>query len=258
MRHSSVPAQNKHVCICHRVILYHTERSVPTQLKKRCPEVGCPFPTSSPFQWLEIPLRTKRPDMIPQHCRPGRERRTVLIWEGLLSGKVLKGLQPIVVNCMRLYSVPSTVGMCYSLWIGGRRVHRTYLMINAQVFVLVTHGWFTGRFPSLTSPRPRTLTCNDMWTSHVGVAWLLCVFTHCSLCLSLQALSAFTHLNVLLKGIYWHHLTLTYKLPLCIVSRSSYLTLGFSFTRVSRKKHSINNPHHHHHHHNMNLVISRN
>lgn len=91
----------------------HTERPVPTRLKKRCPEVGCPFPTSSPFQRLEIPLRTKRPDMIPQHCRRGREPGTVLIWQALLSGKILKGMQPIVVNCMGLHSVPSAAGMCY-------------------------------------------------------------------------------------------------------------------------------------------------
>lgn len=96
-----------------RVLQSHTECSVPTRLKKRCPEVGCPFPTSSPFQWLEIPLCTKRPDMIPQHCRRGREQGTVLIRRALLSGKILKGMQPIVVNCMGPHSIPSATGMCY-------------------------------------------------------------------------------------------------------------------------------------------------
>lgn len=96
----------------------HAEHSIPTRLKKRCPEVGCPFPTGSPFQWLEIPLCTKRPDMIPQHCRQGRELGTVLIRWALLSGKILKGMQPIVVNCMGPHSIPSAAGMCYLSWIG--------------------------------------------------------------------------------------------------------------------------------------------
>ena len=115
----TVCALPKTVCVrLSRVLQSHTERSVPTRLKKRCPEVGCPFPTSSPFQRLEIPLRTKRPDMIPQHCRRGREQGTVLIRRALLSGKILKGMQPIVVNCMGPHSIPSATGMCYWFWIG--------------------------------------------------------------------------------------------------------------------------------------------
>lgn len=114
----TVCALPKTVCVrLSRVLQSHTERSVPTRLKKRCPEVGCPFPTSSPFQRLEIPLRTKRPDMIPQHCRRGREQGTVLIRRALLSGKILKGMQPIVVNCMGPHSIPSATGMCYWFWI---------------------------------------------------------------------------------------------------------------------------------------------
>lgn len=81
----------KEVCVhlaCVSRSRARAQRSIPTRLKERCPEVGCPFPTGSPCQWLEIPLRrTKRPDMIPQHCRQGRERRgsidaaSTLVWE---------------------------------------------------------------------------------------------------------------------------------------------------------------------------------
>lgn len=123
-----------YVWVCHRVILSHMECSVPTRLKKRCSEVGCPFPTGSPFQLLEIPLRTKRPDMIPQHCRRGRELGTVLIRQALLSGKILKGMQPIVVNCMGPHSIPSAAGMCYLFWIGKRQVY--LVMISASVLFL--------------------------------------------------------------------------------------------------------------------------
>lgn len=117
--HTVTPAMTPFVCSqkvrVHfpRVIQSQTECSVPTRLKKRCPQVGCPFPTGSPFQWLEIPLRTKRPDMIPQHCRQGREPGTVLIRPALLSGKILKGMQPIVVDCMGPHSTPNAAGMCY-------------------------------------------------------------------------------------------------------------------------------------------------
>lgn len=80
------------VCVCVPqkvgVRLYaqsHAEHSVPTRLEERCPEVGGPLPTGSPFQRLETPLCTMRPDMIPQHCRRGREPGTVLIRQALLS-----------------------------------------------------------------------------------------------------------------------------------------------------------------------------
>lgn len=109
----TVCVSKKSMCAFFMFTQSHTERSIPTRLKKRCPEVGCPFPTSSPFQRLEIPLCTKRPDMIPQHCRQGRELGTVLIRQALLSGKILKGMQPIVVNCMGPHSIPSAAGMCY-------------------------------------------------------------------------------------------------------------------------------------------------
>lgn len=102
--------------MCYQVPHWTLHSHIPT--KKRCPEVGCPFPTGSPFQWLEIPLCTKRPDMIPQHCRQGREQGTVLIRWALLSGKILKGMQPIVVNCMGPHSIPNAAGMCYLDWIG--------------------------------------------------------------------------------------------------------------------------------------------
>lgn len=100
------------------VIQPYTECSILTWLKKRCPEVGCPFPTSSPFQQLEIPLCTKRADFIPQHWRQGRELGTILIRQAPLSGKILKGMQPIVVNCMGPHSIPSASGMWYLSWIG--------------------------------------------------------------------------------------------------------------------------------------------
>lgn len=118
-------------CACSGVI-----QSFPTRLKKRCPEVGCPFPTGSPFQWLEIPLCTKRPDMIPQHCRQGREPATVLIHQALSSGKILKGMQPIVVNCMGPHSIPSAPDMCYLFWIA-----ETSMLADDQClcFVLETH-----------------------------------------------------------------------------------------------------------------------
>lgn len=167
-----------HVWVCHRVILSHTESSVPTRLKKRCSEVGCPFPTGSPFQRLEIPLCTKRPDMIPQHCRRGRELGTVLIRRALLSGKILKGMQPIVVNCMGPHSIPSAAGMCYLFWI-----EETSILADDQClcFVLVSHfgfvdcalffNWGCINLPKLT------------WTSHVHIAHydfscrLLCIHT---------------------------------------------------------------------------------
>lgn len=110
----------------------------PHGLKKRCPEVGCPFPTGSPFQRLEIPLRTKRPDMIPQHCRRGRELGTVLIRQALLSGKILKGMQPIVVNCMALHSIPSAAGMCYLFWIG-----QTSILTGDQWLFFVLRSYFS-------------------------------------------------------------------------------------------------------------------
>lgn len=128
------------VCVClSHVIQSHTERTVPTRLKKHCPEVGCPFPTGSPFQRLEIPLCTKRPDMIPQHCRRGRELGTVLIRQELLSGKILKGMQPIVVNCMEPHSIPSAAGMCFLFWIGEMSI-----LTSAQClcFVLESHFGF--------------------------------------------------------------------------------------------------------------------
>lgn len=59
----------------------HMSLSVPCGMllshtvKEMLLEVGCPFPTGSAFQWLEIPQCTKRPDMIPQYCRQGREPR---------------------------------------------------------------------------------------------------------------------------------------------------------------------------------------
>lgn len=56
--------------------------------------------------------------MIPQHCRQGREQGTVLIRQALLSGKILKGMQAIVVNCMGPHSIPSAAGMCYWSWTG--------------------------------------------------------------------------------------------------------------------------------------------
>lgn len=49
--------------------------------------------------------------MIPQHCRQGREQGTVLIRQELLSGKILKGMQAIVGNCMGPHSIPSASGM---------------------------------------------------------------------------------------------------------------------------------------------------
>lgn len=104
-----------HLSPCHPVshgaLCSHT-------VKEMLPRGRLPIPNSSPFQRLEIPLRTKRPDMIAQHCRRGRELGTVLIRTALLSGKILKGMLPIVVNCMALHSVPSAAGMCYLVWIG--------------------------------------------------------------------------------------------------------------------------------------------
>lgn len=124
-----------------RAVQSHAYYSIPTRLKKRCLEVGCLFPTGSPFQWLEIPLLTKRPDMIPRHCRLGREFRTVLIRQALLSGKVLKGIQPIVVNCMGPHSIPSSDGMCYLFWIGDTSIlaaDQCYPFSSCELF------WFCG------------------------------------------------------------------------------------------------------------------
>lgn len=170
---------------CHRVCVRssrvtrsHTERNVPTRLKKRCPEVGCPFPTGSPFQRLEIPLRTKRPDMIPQHCRRGRELGTVLIRQALLCGKILKGMQPIVVNCMghafypkycwyvllvfelerQVYLLMLDLCSCDSFQFCGFRFSKFFLLEWAVLFFWSSHGT----------------------TSHVPWLVLLCTFTHIS------------------------------------------------------------------------------
>lgn len=151
----------------------HTEHSILTRLKKRCPEVGCPFPTGSPFQWLEIPLCTKRPDMIPQHCRQGRELGTVLIRWALLSGKILKGMQPIVVNCMGPHSIPSAAGMCYLSWIGEKYT------CCWSMLVLVC-GLLSFSF-SADCINHLELTWNTF--TLLGERWLdfLCAFTHSSL-----------------------------------------------------------------------------
>lgn len=157
----------------------HTERSIPTRLKKRCPEVGCPFPTSSPFQRLEIPLCTKRPDMIPQHCRQGRELGTVLIRQALLSGKILKGMQPIVVNCMGPHSIPSAAGMCYLSWIG-----ETSILAADQCLclLLVSHGWFVDctLFFSWGCISGLKLKCNIFTCSRCSAndGWLYCAHSH--------------------------------------------------------------------------------
>lgn len=166
------------VWVCHCVNLAHTERTVPTRLKKHCSEVGCPFPTGSTFQRLEIPLRTKRLDMIPQDCRRGRELGTVLIRQALLSGKILKGMQPIVVNCMGPHFIPSAAGMCYLFWIGERSI-----LTDDQClcFVLVSHFAFVdcALFFNWGCINPLKLT----WTSHVHIAYydfscrLLCTHT---------------------------------------------------------------------------------
>lgn len=131
--HSHTSCVTMCLCLCCHI---DPERSVPTRLKQRCSEVGCPFPTGSPFQRLEIPLCTKKQDMIPQHCRQGRELGTVLIRQAPLSGKILKGMQPIVVNCMGPHSLASAAGMCYLFWIG------EMVMISAFCFVLVSHFSF--------------------------------------------------------------------------------------------------------------------
>lgn len=178
--HVTVHVSEK-VCVhLSHVFQSHTERSVPTRLKKRCPEVGCPFPTGSPFQWLEIPLCTKRPDMIPQHCRRGRELGTVLIRQALLSGKILKGMQPIVVNCMRPHSIPSADGMCY-LFLNWRSILTADQCLR---FVLVSHSVFLDCTPfcALFSP-----------VGVVSIFWSLnsIACSHCSYGLFL--LYAFTH-----------------------------------------------------------------
>lgn len=61
-------------------------------------------------QWLTIsvtgnPLCTKRPDMIPQDCRQRREQGTLLIGLTLLSGKIPREIQVIVINCMGSHSI---------------------------------------------------------------------------------------------------------------------------------------------------------
>lgn len=164
----------KYVWVCHCVIQYHTERIVPTRLKKRCPEVGCPFPTGSPFQWLEIPLCTKRPDMIPQHCRRGRELGTVLIRLVLLSGKILKGMQPIVVNCMGLHSIPCAAGMYYLFWIGG-----TSILTGDQCLCFVLVNLFGFVDCALFFYQSGLLTCNNITCSQCSeVTCFTHTFTH--------------------------------------------------------------------------------
>lgn len=184
-------------------------------VKKRCPEVGCPFPTGSPFQQLEIPLRTKRPDMIPQHCRRGRELGTVLIRKALLSGKILKGMQPIVVNCMGPHSIPSAAGMCYLFWIWEISI---LTADQCLCFVLVSPFGSVdcALFFSWGCINLLKLTCNNIICSHSSAMPCFIVHIHIQLILILPAgFCAFTHLNVLLKAIYWYLSTLT-KFPLVL------------------------------------------
>lgn len=77
--------------------------------------------------------------MIPQHCRRGRELGTVLIRQALLSGKILKGMQPIVVNCIGQHSIPSAAGMCYL-----SRIGEASILTDDQFlcFIRVTHFGF--------------------------------------------------------------------------------------------------------------------
>lgn len=188
------------------------ECSVPTQLKKRCPEVGCPFPTGSPFQRLEIPLRTKRPDMIPQHCRRGRELGTVLIRQALLSGKILKGMQPIVVNCMGPHSIPSAAGMCYLFWIG-----ETSILTGDQClrFVLVSHFrflWIALFFFGWSCINLLKLPCNSITCSES--AWK---FTHSSLSFLATGMCACIYLNMHLWKNYWYLWVRSWRIPLSVV-----------------------------------------
>lgn len=177
--------------VCHRVVLAHTERSVPTRLKKHCSEVGCPFPTGSTFQRLEIPLRTKRLDMIPQDCRRGRELGTVLIRQALLSGKILKGMQPIVVNCVGPHFIPSAAGMCYLFWIG-----ETSILTDDQClcFVLVSHFAFVNS----TLFFQLKFKVSILWSSHEHHMFALLIM------ILAAGFCAFTHLNVLLNASYWY------------------------------------------------------
>lgn len=172
-------------------------------VKETLPRGRMPIPNRLTISVAGNPLRTKRADMIPQHCRQGRDLGTILIRQEFLSGKILRGMQPIVVNCIRQHSVPSAASMCYLSWIRGTSILAFY-----QCFV--THGWWLF-FP--------VGFCQIVWSTHstsslVHIShWVMAdsiVLIHTRLALILPAgLCAFTHPNVLLKTIYWYLSTVT-------------------------------------------------
>lgn len=151
----SMDENKQHLCIFHASASRAQSTPFPHGSRTCCPEVGCPFPTGSPFQWLEIPQCTKRPDMIPQHCRQGREQGPVLIRQPLLSGKILKGMRAIVGNCMGTHSIPSAAGMCYWSWIGA---DVWKFIISAFVVVVVVVLWNTPCATNVASLGEESLT----------------------------------------------------------------------------------------------------
>lgn len=111
--------------------------------------------------------------MIPQHCRQGREQGTVLIREALLSGKILKGMQTIVVNFVGPHSNPSAAGMFYWSWSG------VYLRFIIHILFL-----FYG-----------TYHVSNVTSSYVDIAWwrISDVVVHIQSWLNKCGFHAFTH-----------------------------------------------------------------
>lgn len=132
--------------------------------------------------------------MIPLHCRQGREQRTVLIRQAPLSGKILKGMLAIVVNCMELHLIPNAAGMCYLSWIGEISI-LSVCVLFLWVMVVSLHSVFIPQ-----------LECISHHMKHLHMFLLLSEWYYVNIHTQLSLISptgfyAFSHLTEYLKEI---------------------------------------------------------